>query len=123
MTIKFLDSLIIMSDTQVSSYPEWTVGYIDLTPGDDNGVFDGFCRDVDAKESAITIVCNLDVNRITFRVLKKKSQIQNAGKEKWISGTSLYPIIKCNGNMWKMANKIILRFQVVQSEEVLKVDT
>lgn len=50
----------------MSSYPEWTVGYVDLAPGNDNGVFDGFCRDVDAKESAVAIVCNLDVDGITF---------------------------------------------------------
>lgn len=64
--LMIVDSLYIMSYTRVSSYPEWTVGYVDLTPGNDNGVFDGFCRYVDAKESAVTIVCNLDVNGITF---------------------------------------------------------
>lgn len=42
--------------THVRSYPEWTVGNIDLAPGDDDGVFDGFRRDVDAKECAVTIV-------------------------------------------------------------------
>lgn len=64
----------------MSSYPEWTAGYIDLAPGDDYGVFDGFCRDVDTKESSVTIVCNLDVNRVTFRVLKKNKSAQSNTK-------------------------------------------
>lgn len=98
----------------MSSYPEWTVGYIDFTPGDDDGVFDGFCRDVDAKECVITIVCNLDVNRVAFRVLEKKSaqsQIKRQyGKIKkkdfWCLIVSSY---KMKGHIWKMTNKITLR--------------
>lgn len=73
-----------MSSTRASSYPERTVGDIDLTPGDDNGVFDGFCRDVDAKESAVTIVCNLDVNRVTFRVLEKKESAQGQIQRRYV---------------------------------------
>lgn len=47
-------------------YPEWAVGDVDFTPGDDNGVFDGFCGNVNTEVGAISIICDLDVNGETI---------------------------------------------------------
>lgn len=53
-------------------YPEWAVGDVDFTPGDDNGVFDGFCGNVNTEVGAVSIICDLDVNGETIWILQHK---------------------------------------------------
>lgn len=62
------------------SYPEGAVGHIDLSPGDDDGVFDGFDRGVHTQVSAIAFVCNFNVDGATFSILSrpKSMSTQNA---------------------------------------------
>lgn len=50
----------------MSSHPEWTVGDIDLSPGDDDSVFDGFGGYVDAEICTVTIICDLDIDGEAF---------------------------------------------------------
>lgn len=54
----------------VCIYPEGTVGDIDISPGDDDGVFDGLRGDVDTEEGSVSVVCNLDVDGETLGILK-----------------------------------------------------
>ncbi|MEQ2159625.1 hypothetical protein GOODEAATRI_024948 [Goodea atripinnis] len=56
-------------------YPEGTVGNIDFTPGDDDCVLDGFGGNVDTEVGAVSIICNLDVNRETVCILVRYPQI------------------------------------------------
>lgn len=54
----------------VSSHPEWTVGNVDLSPCDDDSVFDGLGGYVDTEICAVTIICDLDVDGEAFCVLE-----------------------------------------------------
>lgn len=56
----------IISATLGSSYPEWAVGDIDLTPGNDNCVLNWLSRDIDTEESTVAVVRDLDVDRKAF---------------------------------------------------------
>lgn len=56
---------------EMFSYPEGAVGDVDFTPGDDEGVFDGFCRDVNTEVAAVSIICDLDVDGETICILNK----------------------------------------------------
>lgn len=51
-------------------YPEGAVGDVDLAPGDDDGVFDGFGGNVNTEEGAVSVIGDLDVDGETFCVLK-----------------------------------------------------
>lgn len=60
------------------SYPEGTVGHVDLSPGDDDGMFNGFDRSVYTKKRAISLISDLDVDGAAFSVLsgyKSKSAV------------------------------------------------
>lgn len=57
-------------------YPEGTVGDIDISPGDDDGVFDGLSGDVDAEEGSVSVIRLLDVDGGTLRILKQQSHPQ-----------------------------------------------
>lgn len=50
-------------------YPEGAVGYVDLSPGDDDGVFNGLYRSVHTQKSAISPVSDLDVDGAAFSIL------------------------------------------------------
>lgn len=43
-------------------YPEGAVGHVDLAPGDDDGVLNGFGGNVDAEVGAVCIICDLYVD-------------------------------------------------------------
>ena len=58
------------------SYPEGAVGHIDVPPGDDDGVFDGFSGNVNTEEGAVSIISDLDVDGETLSVLKHKHRVQ-----------------------------------------------
>lgn len=51
------------------SYPKGAVGDVDLTPGDDDGVFNGFNWSVHTLKRAISSVSDSDVDDATFSVL------------------------------------------------------
>lgn len=53
------------------SYPEGAVGHIDLSPGDDDGVFNGLDRSVHTVKCAISFVSDLDVDGAAFSVLRE----------------------------------------------------
>lgn len=55
-----------MEPGTLSFYPEGAVGNIDVTPGDDDGVFYGLGGNVDTEEGSVAIVCDLDVDGVTF---------------------------------------------------------
>ena len=46
----------------VSSYPEGAVGNVDLSPGNDDGVFDGFGGNIHTEVGAVAIISDLNVN-------------------------------------------------------------
>lgn len=54
-------------------YPEGTVGNVDVAPGDNDGVFDGFGGNVYAEEGAVSVIGDLDVDGETFSVLKEQT--------------------------------------------------
>lgn len=53
------------------SYPEGAVGHIDLSPGDDDGVFNGLDRSVHTVKCAISFVSDFDVDGAAFGVLRE----------------------------------------------------
>ena len=55
------------------SYPEGAAGHVDLPPGDDDGVFDGFGGNVDADEGAVSSLCDLDVDGESLCVLEAQT--------------------------------------------------
>lgn len=57
------------------SYPEGAVGHIDLPPGDNDGVFNGFDRSVGTHERAISPVCDLDIEGAAFGVLGRHTSL------------------------------------------------
>lgn len=59
------------------SYPEGAVGHIDLPPGDDDGVFDGLDRRVDAQVGAVAFVRNFNVDGAAFSVLSRSKVRQH----------------------------------------------
>lgn len=46
----------------VPTHPEGAVGHVDVSPGDDDGVFDGLGGDVHTQEGAVTLVSDLNVD-------------------------------------------------------------
>lgn len=56
-------------------YPEGAVGDVDLPPGDNDGVFYGFCGNVNAEEGAVSIICYLNVDGEALCVLQHKHKI------------------------------------------------
>lgn len=68
-------------------YPEGTVGDVDISPGDDDGVFDGLLGDVDTEEGSVSVVCNLDVDGEALGILKtatpphQQSQCASLGED------------------------------------------
>lgn len=71
----------------VCVYPEGTVGDIDISPGDDDGVFDGLRGDIDTEEGSVSVVCILDVDGETLGILKtathphQQSQCASLGED------------------------------------------
>ncbi len=63
---KKFNQLAEVCSLAVSSHPEWTVGNIDLSPGDDDSVFDGLGGYVDTEICAVAIICDLDVDGEAF---------------------------------------------------------
>lgn len=53
------------------SYPEGAVGHVDLSPGDDDGVFNGLNRSVNTEKCAISFVSDRDVDSAAFSVLRE----------------------------------------------------
>lgn len=51
------------------SYPERAIGHVDLTPGDDDGVFNGLDRSVHTQKCVISSVSDLDVDDGAFTIL------------------------------------------------------
>lgn len=58
-----------------SSYPEGAVGHIDLSPGDNDGVFDGLDRGVHAQVGAVAFVCNFNVDGAAFGILSGSKSV------------------------------------------------
>lgn len=58
-------------------YPEGTIGDIDTSPGDDDGVFDGLRGNVDTEEGSVSVICHLDVDGETLRILKEQTPPQH----------------------------------------------
>lgn len=56
-------------------YPEGAVGNVDVSPGDDDGVFDGFSGNVDTEVGAVSVICDLYVDGETFCILESQTQI------------------------------------------------
>lgn len=61
--------------THFSSYPKGAVGHIDLSPGDDDGVFDGLDWSVHTQVSAIAFVCNFNVDGAAFSILSRSKSM------------------------------------------------
>lgn len=51
------------------SHPEGAVGHIDLSPGDDDGMFNGLDRGVHTVKRAVAFVSDLDVDSAAFSIL------------------------------------------------------
>lgn len=51
------------------TYPEWALGYVDTSPGDNDGVLNGLGRHVGAAEGAVAVGDDLDVNGAAIGVL------------------------------------------------------
>lgn len=58
--------ILEMEPGMLSFYPEGAVGNTDVTPGDDDGVFYWLSRNVDTEEGSVAVVCDLDVDGVTF---------------------------------------------------------
>lgn len=54
-------------------YPEGAAGHVDVAPGDDDGVFDGFSGNVNTKVGAVAVICDLYVDGETFCVLQAQT--------------------------------------------------
>lgn len=54
-----------------ASHPEGAVGHIDVSPGDDDGVFNRFDGTVCTHKCAISFVSDLDVDGATFSILSE----------------------------------------------------
>lgn len=54
-----------------SSHPEGAVGHVDLSPGDDEGVFDGLGWGVHTQVGPIASVCDLNVDAAAFSILSR----------------------------------------------------
>lgn len=61
------------------SYPEGTVGDVDLSPGDNDGVFDGLGGNVDTEEGAVSVLCDLDVDGEALCILGVYLQLAPSG--------------------------------------------
>ena len=61
--------------TRFSSYPEGAVGHVDLSPGDDDGVFDGLGWSVHTQVSAIAFVVDFNVDGAAFSILSRSKSI------------------------------------------------
>lgn len=59
----------------ITTHPEGTLGNIDSTPANNDGMLDGLGGDVDTGEGAITVVLGLDINGDTICILPKKTTI------------------------------------------------
>ena len=60
-------------------YPEGAAGHVDLSPGDDQGVFDGLAGDVHTQEGAVAVVGDLDVDGEALRILRGRKHVSNHG--------------------------------------------
>lgn len=60
-------------------HPEGTVGSVDISPGDDDGVFDGLGGKVDTEEGSISVIRHLDVEGQTLGVLKQQRRSNICG--------------------------------------------
>lgn len=60
-------------------YPEGTVGNVDISPGDDDGVFDGLGGNVDTEEGSISVIRHLDVEGEPLGVLKQQRHANICG--------------------------------------------
>lgn len=67
------------------SHPEGAVGHIDLSPGDDDGVFNGLDRGVHTVKRAVAFVSDLDVDSAAFSILSRRGE---EGKKKRKKGLS-----------------------------------
>lgn len=54
-------------------YPEGAAGHVDVSPGDDDGVFDGFSGNVNAEVGAVALISDLYVDGETFCVLQAQT--------------------------------------------------
>lgn len=57
----------------LNSYPEGAVGHIDLSPADDDGVFDGLDWGVHTQVGAIPFVCDFNVDGAAFSILSRSN--------------------------------------------------
>lgn len=64
-------------------YPEGTVGNVDISPGDDDGVFDGLAGNVDTAEGPISVIRHLDVEGETLGVLKQQRHANICSHRVW----------------------------------------
>lgn len=83
-------------------YPEGTAGDIDISPGDDDGVFDGLGGNVDTEEGSVSVICHLDVDGETLRILKQqthpqhqRSQCASLSTEEQVENTSADYLRRC----------------------------
>lgn len=56
------------------SHPEGAVGHIDLSPGDDDGMFNGLDRGVHTVKRAVAFVSDLDVDSAAFSILSRRAR-------------------------------------------------
>lgn len=53
------------------TYPEGAVGHIDLSPGNDDGVFNGLDRSIYTQKCAVSPVSDLDIDGAAFSILSE----------------------------------------------------
>lgn len=62
------------------SHPEGAVGHIDLSPGDDDGMFNGLDRGVHTVKRAVAFVSDLDVDSAAFSILSRQRKEEGEKK-------------------------------------------
>lgn len=59
-------------------YPEGAARNIDIAPGDDDSVFDGFAGNINTAEGAVSVIGDLDVDGETLSILEAQRNDQHS---------------------------------------------
>lgn len=87
-------------------YPEGAAGNIDITPGDDDSVFDGFAGNINTAEGAVSVIFDLDVNGETLSILEAQ---RNHPQSQIIPAS---PAIISNPSLWKKSSHLTIKVQL-----------
>lgn len=55
-----------------ATHPEGALGDVDSSPADDDGVLDGLGGNIDAREGAVTLLLDLNINGAALCILEGK---------------------------------------------------